>query len=181
MRIGRAHSYDDVEKLRAALSLMPQQWLPELDWVAWQLLPEGLFPLFVGLLIEDRLTHDGRSYSDLGGWFANTEHGWIVTNTRHIYLSSRSIERYAIHEAGHALEVAWRVDVRWFFWPQSAFHWYMQTNPSEYFACAVEAFCIPDTNEKEWNRGDLAAMNPPLHEFLSAKAEQAQNFDRIRR
>lgn len=167
----RAHSYDAVARLHSELRVMPPHWTDAAHPWKFALLPDDLSPLWIGLLKEEH--HDNlanRRYSEIGGWCASDEHGWLVRDTPHIYLNHRSIES-ACHEVGHALADAWHTDIEAFFTPDMAFYPYMASNPDEFFACAVVAFLRPSRADHLWNRDDLAKRFPDVFCYLNAQAE----------
>ena len=155
---------------------MPSGWLEEISDVGWVVYPDGLSPLFTGLMKYETLSHDGREMSKCGGWYSPINCEGYSIKDEYIFLDHSSV-RSAVHEVSHVLLYKWRVDQDEFYKPETAFHWYMASNPQEYFACAVEAFLHPVRDNREtntwwnkWNKEDLAKVNPDLVSYLEMKA-----------
>lgn len=163
MKVLRAHSYDDVAAIKRELSGVPSHWLDAIRHVGWHIYPQDLSPLYTGLLESDDATHDGRMYSQVGGWFH-------PVGERYIF--KRLISEWAtVHEAAHALADALHVPVEQFYKPEQALWSYMASNPDEYFACAVDAFLVPEReNDRQyrwWNNHDLARHDIEMWRYLN--------------
>lgn len=165
--IRRAHEYQHVMAVKHELTRVPKSWLDSVSAVSWFILPDTLSPLWIGLMTQETYASDGRKYSECGGWYFDEHYdgSFLSFKDPHIYLASGAAKA-AIHEVAHALERAWKVPVGDFYRPASAFYEYMATNPTEYFACALEAYLISELDDEHWNRADLATANMHLYDYL---------------
>jgi len=168
MNIYRAHSYNDVEIIRQAIMRLPEKWRYELRYTPWIILPNDLSPIWIGLMTEEVTTHDGRLYSELGGWWAPERVSNRFRFLPHIFIKPK-IEYYAVHEANHALADIWNAPVKELFKPDKAFFKYMASNEQEYFACGLDAFLRPERQMKYWNRLDLAKTDLDLFKYFEWK------------
>lgn len=180
MKIHRAHSYDAVERLRAELDRVPERWRCDAEPYKFLVLPDDLRPSWIGLTLRSdeeiqasaraygSTSHEGRTQDEVGGWAADEDHSYWVRDTPHIYLNHSSLG-FAVHEVAHTLAWAWHVDLRRFYRPERALYPYMAADADEFWACALDAFLTLDNHDKRWNRLDLAAKAPELHDFLRQK------------
>jgi hypothetical protein len=162
VKIARAHDYAAVEKVRFELERVPSAWLSDATPYKWFILPSGLSPVWIGLVTDGLITHDGRQYREVGGWCAGEQTAWCCRETPHIFLTESSAWA-AVHELGHALEEIWHAPVDELFRPECALDPYAASNPAEYFACAVDAFLHPVGNEH------LAEADPQIWMYLESK------------
>ncbi len=168
MNVYRAHSYSDVETIKHAIMRLPDEWLHELRYIPWIILPDNLSPLWIGLMNEEVNTHDGRFYSEIGGWWASEDVNRNFRFLPHIYITPK-IEHYAVHEANHALADIWNAPVDELFNPDKALYDYMASNPDEYFACGLDAFLYPEQDDRHWNIDDLTKADIELFGYFQAR------------
>lgn len=167
MNIGRAHSYSSVEHCLSLVDRLPLQWQEDIGYLTWHIYPVDLSPLFTGLQKTEVDTGDGRLFSEVGGWFAEEEHNWLISGDLPcIFLKEDHVGYSTFHEIGHALSRAWHVDEEHFYKPDSALFEYMSSDPSEYFACAFDLFWRPHTWDGGLNEYDLAKRDPELYAFF---------------
>lgn len=169
MNIYRTHSYSDVELIRYSIMRIPEDWRQELRYIPWIILPNNLSPLWIGLMTEEIKIHDGRFFSEVGGWFARDTSRKIrfVPNI----MITPKIEHYATHEACHALAYVWNAPMDELFNPDKAFFGYMASNSHEYFACGLDAYLYPEQDDRHWNRMDLAKADIDLYKYFQWKVE----------
>ena len=169
LNIYRAHSYNDVEIIKYSIMRIPESWRQELRYIPWIILPNELSPLWIGLMTEEVTTHDGRLYSEIGGWWANEDVGRRFRFKPHIYITPEN-EYYAVHEANHALADIWNAPEEELFNPDKALWWYMASNAHEYFACGLDAFLYPEQDDRQWNKMDLAKADLDLYKYFEYMA-----------
>ena len=119
-------------------------------------------------MIEERKTHDGRLYSELGGWWANEDVSRNFRFLPHIFIKPK-IEHFAVHESCHALADIWNAPIDQLFNPDKALYDYMASNSAEYFACGLDAFLYHDQDDGHWNISHLAKSDNDLLKYFQAK------------
>ena len=168
MKILRAHDYRFVEAVKNEIAILPKRWSECIASVPWILLPDDMSPIWTGLMTEESVSHDGRKYSEIGGWYCPTVADKNWRDAPHIYLKPKSLTHAAVHEAAHALEEAMRAPASELFEPERALYPYMASNKSEFFACAVDAF-LRHQNDKRWNIDDLEKSGAKIYDYLKAQ------------
>ncbi len=161
IKVERSHSYDAIGKVVDELSVFPMKWLEDIRGLSWVIYPDGLSPLFTGLMKEERTTQDGRLCSESVGWYSWGVSDNVTLRDKHIFLVHSRVDA-VVHEQPHALSHEWHVDEEEFYKPETAFHWYMASSPAEYFACALDVFLRPVRDDRNggawynrWNKEDL--------------------------
>ena len=166
MNVLRAHNYQDVEAVRNELDRLPRSLadlVPDLPFI---ILPDGLSPVWIGLMVNDMKVFDGRSYDkEVGGWYSDGKHpNWKFD--RHVFIATRSIEWATIHEVAHAIDDILGEPSKSVFRPERALFKYMASNHAEYFACAMDAYLRDPRDDARWNRDDLASADPDMVTFI---------------
>lgn len=151
MIVGRAHSYADVQAVRAWLAMFPDHWHAAMDaaGVRWIILPAGLSPIWTGHALE-RWNADiaasgytGIDYATVAG-FASMD-PWGPYGYPYIYVSGK-YPSAAPHEMAHALHRIWHLDAEALYRAEGCLPQYAFTNAAEFWAESVTAFCYLDGN-----------------------------------
>lgn len=139
MNIARIDNGYPIDGVKYTLGFLPTGLIEKIP-VRWYLIDN---PLFAGLLKSDIDTFDGRKYSTVGGWAAKPSHSSVSGDKPHIFLNS-SGQWAAVHEFGHILDFFLDDISQALFFPEKSLTKYGTSNPSEYFACAFDAYCGGD-------------------------------------
>lgn len=161
------------------MSRIPDDWMRDIKYIPWIILPDELSPIWIGLMTKEVKASYGRLYSKIGGWFAS---GKSVNSSfrfqPHIFNKPKSAWA-TVHEIGHALAHTWNSPIDELFNPDKALYDYMASNPSEYFACGLDAFLYPEQDDNHWNIGRLAKADDGLLEYFRSKINESANIEGV--
>lgn len=150
----------DTSLLLYTVEFVPPKLLASIG-VYWYLMEQ---PLYRGLLVNEAKSSDGRAWSQMGGWFAETSYsGFLHGHFPHIYLDEAS-SWAAVHEFGHAVDAHFGRPSKALFRPGRSMTDYGKTNALEYFACCFDAYFGGDHEGN--SRTSLANADLDIYKFF---------------